>query len=104
MHKAMPTIPVSALRTRQAKILAQLGETRILLTQHGHAAGVLVHPDQWNRLITKWVHSTIDALEDQGDLATALAAELAVERGEEEVMEADIAELGAMAKGKQIPA
>ena len=68
----------------------------VLLTQRGHAAGVLVHPDQWNRLI--------DALEDQGDLATALAAELAVERGEEEVVEADIAELEAMAKGEQIPA
>lgn len=51
MHKAMPTMPVSELRTRQSAILAQLNETPILLTQHGHGAGVLVHPDLWNELV-----------------------------------------------------
>lgn len=51
MHKAMPTMPVSELRTRQSAILAQLDETPILLTQRGHGAGVLVHPDLWNELV-----------------------------------------------------
>lgn len=47
----MPTIPVSKLRTQQASILEQLHDTPILLTQKGHGAGVLVHPDQWNELV-----------------------------------------------------
>lgn len=51
MHRAMPTMPVSELRTRQSAILAQLDETPILLTQRGHGAGVLVHPDLWNELV-----------------------------------------------------
>ncbi len=51
MYKAMPTMPVSDLRTHQAAILTKLHETPILLTQHGHGAGVLVHPDLWNEMV-----------------------------------------------------
>lgn len=51
MYKVMPTIPVSDLRTKQATIIAQLDDTPILLTQRGHGAGVLVHPDLWNELV-----------------------------------------------------
>ncbi len=51
MYKAMPTMPVSDMRTRQAAILAKLSETPVLLTQHGHGAGVLVHPDLWNEMV-----------------------------------------------------
>ena len=51
MYKVMPTMPVSELRTKQAAILAQLRETPILLTQRGHSAGVLVHPDLWNEMV-----------------------------------------------------
>lgn len=51
MYKIMPTMPVSELRTKQAAILAQLREAPILLTQRGHSAGVLVHPDLWNEMV-----------------------------------------------------
>lgn len=51
MAKAMPTMPVSDMRTRQAAILAKLNETPILLTQHGQGEGVLVHPDLWNEMV-----------------------------------------------------
>ncbi len=51
MHKAMATMPVSELRTKQASIIAQLQESPILLTQRGRGAGVLVHPDQWNEMV-----------------------------------------------------
>ena len=51
MHKAMTTMPVSELRTKQASIIAQLRESPILLTQRGRGAGVLVHPDQWNEMV-----------------------------------------------------
>jgi prevent-host-death family protein len=51
MYKAMPTMPVSDLRIKQAEILSQLHDTPILLTQRGHGAGVLVHPDLWNEMV-----------------------------------------------------
>lgn len=51
MYKAMPTMPVSDLRTKQAAILSRLREAPILLTQRGHGAGVLVHPDLWNEMV-----------------------------------------------------
>jgi PHD/YefM family antitoxin component YafN of YafNO toxin-antitoxin module len=63
MYKAMTTMPVSALRTRQASIISQLRENPILLTQRGRGAGVLVHPDQWNEII--------ELLEEYEDILTA---------------------------------
>ena len=51
MYKAMPTMPVSNLRTEQAAILSQLHESPVLLTQRGRGAGVLVHPDIWNEMV-----------------------------------------------------
>jgi prevent-host-death family protein len=51
LYAAMPTIPVSDLRNKQAEIVATLDETPILLTRDGHGAGVLVHPDKWNQMI-----------------------------------------------------
>lgn len=56
MYKVLPTLPVSDLRTQQAVILSQLTETPVLLTQRGQGAGVLVHPDTWNKLIEQLEH------------------------------------------------
>ena len=50
-YAAMNAIPVTDLRTRQPEIFAQLGDAPVLLTRQGHGAGVLVHPDMWNKLI-----------------------------------------------------
>jgi PHD/YefM family antitoxin component YafN of YafNO toxin-antitoxin module len=51
LYTAMPTLPVSDLRNKQAKVVAQLDETPILLTRGGHGAGVLVHPERWNQMV-----------------------------------------------------
>ncbi|HEY85029.1 MAG TPA: type II toxin-antitoxin system Phd/YefM family antitoxin [Chloroflexi bacterium] len=51
MNKIIPVMPVSDLRNEQAKVFSQLGETPVLLTQRGRAAGILVHPDQWNEIV-----------------------------------------------------
>ena len=56
MYKVLPTMPVSNLRTQQAVILNQLANTPVLLTQRGQGAGVLVHPDTWNKLIEQLEH------------------------------------------------
>ena len=63
MYKAMSTMPVSDLRTRQASIISQLQESPVLLTQRGRGAGVLVHPDQWNEMV--------ELLEDYEDILIA---------------------------------
>ena len=47
----MPTVPASELRIHQGKILGQLNESPVLLTQRGHGAGVLVHPRVWNEVM-----------------------------------------------------
>jgi prevent-host-death family protein len=53
LYSAMPTLPVSDLRNKQAEIVKQLDETPILLTRGGYGAGVLVHPDKWNQLMAE---------------------------------------------------
>ena len=52
-YAAMPTLPVSDLRNKQAEVVKQLDQTPILLTRGGHSAGVLVHPDKWNQLMAE---------------------------------------------------
>ena len=64
VYRAMPTLPVSDLRSRQAEILSRLRETPILLTHRGESAGILVHPDVWNDLV--------DFLDDYEDALIAL--------------------------------
>jgi prevent-host-death family protein len=56
MYKVLPTMPVSELRTHQAEILNQLQQTPVLLTQRGQGAGVLVHPDTWNKVMEQLEH------------------------------------------------
>lgn len=56
MYKVLPTMPVSELRTQQAAILHQLQQTPVLLTQRGQGAGVLVHPDTWNKVVEQLEH------------------------------------------------
>lgn len=51
LYAVMPTMPVSELRKGQAKVLSQLDETPILLTNDGRSAGILVHPRIWNDMI-----------------------------------------------------
>jgi len=53
LYSAMPTMPVSDLRNKQAETLAQLDTTPVMLTRGGHSAGVLVHPDTWNQLVAE---------------------------------------------------
>ena len=51
LYSAMPTLPVSDLRNKQAEVVARLDETPILLTRGGYGAGVLIHPEKWNQLM-----------------------------------------------------
>jgi prevent-host-death family protein len=87
----VPTIvPISELRVRQSEILEQVAQAPVVLTHRGKAAAVLVHPERWNHLLQQIEHSD--------DLITVLSAELAVARGEAELIDADIEDLQAMTK------
>ena len=50
MIRVMETQPISRLREHQAEILEIAERQPVLLTHHGSAAGVLVSPEQWNKL------------------------------------------------------
>ena len=52
-QRALPTIPITELRTRQPEIIDGLKESPVMLTRQGYGAGVLVHPDQWNKLVAE---------------------------------------------------
>jgi hypothetical protein len=93
---AMTTLPASRMRRDQGRIFAMLDQATLLLTHHGHAAGVLVQPAVWNQLLER--------LEEQNDLITALTMELEAERGETDFEPVDVAELKALVRGESVPA
>ncbi|HMN29396.1 MAG TPA: hypothetical protein PKE45_14700, partial [Caldilineaceae bacterium] len=49
----MTAIPIQDWRTNQLAIFDQLPEAPVLLTRHGQAAGVLVHPETWFKLVAE---------------------------------------------------
>jgi PHD/YefM family antitoxin component YafN of YafNO toxin-antitoxin module len=68
LYGALPTMPVSELRSRQAEIIEQLQGSPVLLTQHGHGAGVLVHPRVWNHLLEVYQKAQRAGLLDYGQV------------------------------------
>jgi PHD/YefM family antitoxin component YafN of YafNO toxin-antitoxin module len=67
MGIAVPELmPISELRLRQSEVLGRLPNGPVVLTQHGHAAAVLVSPDQWNRIIAE-----LEDLQDTNDANAA---------------------------------
>ena len=72
VYKTPPTMPVSELRKHPDTVFDQLNQTHVLLTRQGRAAGVLVHPTVWNRLLESLdnLEATVWALEAELDLAT----------------------------------
>ncbi|MEZ4859921.1 MAG: type II toxin-antitoxin system Phd/YefM family antitoxin [Caldilineaceae bacterium] len=53
---AMTALPVTDLRSKQPEIFDNLHTAPILLTRQGHGAGVLVHPDTWNKMVEDIKH------------------------------------------------
>ena len=95
MNSIPEFVPISDLRTHQGEILEKIKESPIVLAQRSKAVAVLVDPARWNKLMTR--------LEDQDEAIAVLQAELAVERGEEQLMDIDEKELEAAAGGEKIP-
>ncbi len=78
LPSVMTTLPASSMRREQGVIFTQLAKSPILFTHHGHAAGVLVDPETWNRLLQR--------LEDLDDTVAALEAKIELLTGEDETI------------------
>lgn len=85
LERVPHTIPVSDLRNEQARILEQLGDGPILLTQRGRAAAMLIAPQNWNQLI--------DHLETLEDSVDALLAKIELLEGDDETVAWDVAKV-----------
>lgn len=77
---AIPTIAnISELRQRQNELLGRLEAGPVLLMQYSTPAALLVGVDQWNRLA--------DDFDDLEDTVTALKAQLALARGDTDLLD-----------------
>lgn len=76
LYKIPTTLPVSELSKHPDTVFAQLDQGHLLLTRQGKAAGVLVHPTVWNRILERLDNdeATIWALEAELKLATGESA------------------------------
>ena len=86
---------ISTLRNDYKSVFSQLENGPVMIAARNQPAGVLVSPEWWDRVVER--------LEDQDALIDGLLAQLAVARGEEEIVDADIAYLEERA-GRAIPA
>ena len=73
MERVPQIEPISHMKHRYNEVLQQLEAGPVVLTQHGRAAAVVVHPGQWN--------ATLDERENLLDALAALRAELALALG-----------------------
>ena len=91
MNKVLPTMPVSALRNNQAKVISSLKKSPITLTSNGYEAAVLVSPTRWNEMV-----ALIDRLEDS-EIISIRSREM--EENESSWVSADEVEKQLIAKG-----
>lgn len=85
MRAAPQIVPISDLRNRHTDVLKQLKNGPVFLTQHGRGSAVLLSLEQWNQID--------EEIEELRDVIAVLKNRLAVAKGEDEVVEADIDEL-----------
>lgn len=79
MNPVPYTIPISDMRFQQSALLARVEESPVVLTKQGRAVAVLVDPIYWNQILEEF--------EDMADALAVAQANLAVLRGEEELLD-----------------
>jgi prevent-host-death family protein len=85
MRPAPQIVPISDLRNRHTEVLKQLQNGPVFLTQHGRGSAVLLSLEQWDQLD--------EEIQQLHDVIAVLKNRLAVAKGEDEVVEADVDEL-----------
>ena len=81
MEKLPQIESISHMKHHYKQVLNRLDAGPIVLTQHGQAAAVLVSPTAWN--------AAVEEREELKDIIAALKAELALERGEDTLVDID---------------
>lgn len=95
MERIQQVVPVTDLRLRHVQVFDMLKGGPVVLAQRSRPAAVLVSVDQWDR--------TADIIEDLTDTVDALRMELAIAKGEAEMMsQEEISEW--LAEGERWPA
>ena len=78
MEKVQQVVPVTDLRLHHLQVFDLLKNGPVVLAQRSRPAAVLVSVDQWDR--------TAEIIEDLSDTVDALRMELAIAKGEVEMM------------------
>lgn len=78
MDRVQQIVPISEMKLNQARIVEMLTAGPVVLANRSKPAAVLVSVQQWDR--------TADIIEDLTDTVDALRMELAIAKGEAELM------------------
>lgn len=85
MNKVQQFVPISEMKLNQPQVLELLTAGPVVLANRSRPAAVLVSVKQWD--------NTVELLEDLADTVDALRMELAIAKGEVEMMsQAEISE------------
>lgn len=95
MHKVPQFEPITRMQTKPTEVLALLDAGPVILAQRSKAAAVLISIEQWDK--------TVELIDDLTDTVDALRMELAIAKGEVEMMsQAEITEW--LAEDERVPA
>lgn len=53
MQLALEAVPITSFKNGPTEVVEKIAERPLLLTQHGRSVAVVVHPDQWNEMVTQ---------------------------------------------------
>lgn len=53
MHLALDAVPITSFKNGPTEVVEKIAKRPLLLTQHGRSVAVVVHPDQWNEMVTQ---------------------------------------------------
>lgn len=95
MERIQQVVPVTDLRLRHVQVFDMLNAGPVVLAQRSRPAAVLVSVEQWDR--------AAGLIEDLSDTVDALRMELAIAKGEAEMMsQAELSEW--LAEDERVPA
>ena len=96
MDKLPQLASVSDIRHRHLNVIERTKNGPVVIANRAQPVAVMVSPEEWNKIA--------EQLEDLDATVSALQAELEIERGEDEVVDADIEQLEKWAGRRAVPA
>ncbi|MEZ4865407.1 MAG: type II toxin-antitoxin system Phd/YefM family antitoxin [Caldilineaceae bacterium] len=65
MQLALEAVPITSFKNGPNEVVKKIAQQPLLLTQHGRTVAVVVHPDQWNEMVTQLSERRFSAMEMQ---------------------------------------